>query len=316
MPVTAPPLDARPADLFPAILERPDDDAPRLVYADWLDERAGPGDADYAAFIRCQIELARLPACDSDPPCKLLNEGIPEEAQGWCLNCCHHGKRRDELLARERELWGSYPDSTMREVIRRECPPLESWNVLPGTWCQPGHYTGTPLAIVRRGFVDEIRCTAAAFVGGPCGRCEGEGGRMDYDVSEEAPTFCIPCDGTGRTPGLAAALAGRQPIVSVVLTDKRPDCNNDPSPRWAWFNGMRWGGDDDPANLPYELFHPLGGDVGDGLDGMREYESEADALAALSAACVALLTARTSPAGGPANPSGSCRTAGRPGPGR
>lgn len=33
------------------ILEHPDDDAPRLVYADWLDDR---GDADRAAFIRAQ----------------------------------------------------------------------------------------------------------------------------------------------------------------------------------------------------------------------------------------------------------------------
>jgi uncharacterized protein (TIGR02996 family) len=39
-----------------AILEQPDDDAPRLVYADWLDEH---GDAGRAEFIRVQIELAR-----------------------------------------------------------------------------------------------------------------------------------------------------------------------------------------------------------------------------------------------------------------
>lgn len=37
----------------------PDDDGPRLIYADWLDER---GDPDRAAFIRVQIALAGLPA--------------------------------------------------------------------------------------------------------------------------------------------------------------------------------------------------------------------------------------------------------------
>jgi uncharacterized protein (TIGR02996 family) len=42
--------------LLQAILENPDDDAPRLVYADWLDEH---GDADRAEFIRVQCELAR-----------------------------------------------------------------------------------------------------------------------------------------------------------------------------------------------------------------------------------------------------------------
>jgi uncharacterized protein (TIGR02996 family) len=43
--------------LLRAILDAPDDDAPRLVYADWLDEH---GDAARAAFIRAQVELARL----------------------------------------------------------------------------------------------------------------------------------------------------------------------------------------------------------------------------------------------------------------
>jgi uncharacterized protein (TIGR02996 family) len=39
------------------ILARPEEDAPRLGYADWLAER---GDRDRAEFIRCQIEAARL----------------------------------------------------------------------------------------------------------------------------------------------------------------------------------------------------------------------------------------------------------------
>jgi uncharacterized protein (TIGR02996 family) len=42
-----------------AILETPEDDAPRLVYADWLDEQ---GDETRAEFIRAQIALARMPA--------------------------------------------------------------------------------------------------------------------------------------------------------------------------------------------------------------------------------------------------------------
>src|SRR5947209_6703837 len=44
------------ADAFlQAILDAPDDDAPRLLYADWLDEH---GDPDRAEFIRVQIALA------------------------------------------------------------------------------------------------------------------------------------------------------------------------------------------------------------------------------------------------------------------
>jgi uncharacterized protein (TIGR02996 family) len=44
-----------------AIAETPEDDLPRLVYADWLDER---GDPERAEFIRLQCELARLPTDD------------------------------------------------------------------------------------------------------------------------------------------------------------------------------------------------------------------------------------------------------------
>jgi uncharacterized protein (TIGR02996 family) len=41
------------------IIANVDDDAPRLVYADWLEEH---GDADRAEFIRAQCELAQPPA--------------------------------------------------------------------------------------------------------------------------------------------------------------------------------------------------------------------------------------------------------------
>jgi uncharacterized protein (TIGR02996 family) len=43
------------------IIEHPDDDAPRLIYADWLDEH---GQADRAEFIRLQCRLAALPPDD------------------------------------------------------------------------------------------------------------------------------------------------------------------------------------------------------------------------------------------------------------
>src|SRR6516162_529357 len=47
------------ADVFlEAILENPDDDTPRLVYADWLDERGDSASAARAEFIRVQCALA------------------------------------------------------------------------------------------------------------------------------------------------------------------------------------------------------------------------------------------------------------------
>ncbi|MDY3557770.1 TIGR02996 domain-containing protein [Gemmata sp. JC673] len=51
--------------LLAAIQSHPDEDAPRLAYADWLDEHArSEADRARAEFIRTQIESARLPADD------------------------------------------------------------------------------------------------------------------------------------------------------------------------------------------------------------------------------------------------------------
>jgi len=44
--------------LVRAVCAAPDDDTPRLVYADYLDD---DGEADRAAFVRAQVELARTP---------------------------------------------------------------------------------------------------------------------------------------------------------------------------------------------------------------------------------------------------------------
>ena len=48
--------------LLRARLDEPDNDLPRLVYADWLDDHGSP---DRAELIRVQIELAGLP---EEPP--------------------------------------------------------------------------------------------------------------------------------------------------------------------------------------------------------------------------------------------------------
>jgi uncharacterized protein (TIGR02996 family) len=70
--------------LLEDVLEHPDDDGPRLVYADWLDEH---GDPERAEFIRLQCELARL---DEDDPRRqklfareweILHNGQPKV--GW-----------------------------------------------------------------------------------------------------------------------------------------------------------------------------------------------------------------------------------------
>ena len=50
------------ADAFlQAVVAEPDDDTPRLVFADWLEDH---GDEPRAAFIRAQVELVKLPPGD------------------------------------------------------------------------------------------------------------------------------------------------------------------------------------------------------------------------------------------------------------
>ncbi len=52
---------AETAGLLDAVRLAPDDDGPRLIYADWLDAAGRPERAD---FIRVQLALARLPGHD------------------------------------------------------------------------------------------------------------------------------------------------------------------------------------------------------------------------------------------------------------
>lgn len=70
--------------LYRAILESPDDDAPRLVWADWLEEN---GDPERAEFVRLQCEWAAL-----DP-------GDPRQEELW--------ERWGGLLDRNRDRWTS-----------------------------------------------------------------------------------------------------------------------------------------------------------------------------------------------------------------
>jgi uncharacterized protein (TIGR02996 family) len=65
--------------LLRACKEDPEDDAPRLVLADWLEEHGGPADAARAEFIRMQCELARL---DEEDPRRGELQGREWELNG------------------------------------------------------------------------------------------------------------------------------------------------------------------------------------------------------------------------------------------
>jgi uncharacterized protein (TIGR02996 family) len=85
--------------LLAAILANPDEDTPRLMFADWLDEH---GEPDRAEFIRVQIELARLREAEADLPYAFgRHHATGRPAYGWRP---HDTPERVALLKREAEL--------------------------------------------------------------------------------------------------------------------------------------------------------------------------------------------------------------------
>ena len=68
--------------LLAAVIAAPDDDTPRLVYADWLDDHGDPVQADY---IRESVRLATLPPDDPDRPGieERLTAVIRDRSDGW-----------------------------------------------------------------------------------------------------------------------------------------------------------------------------------------------------------------------------------------
>jgi uncharacterized protein (TIGR02996 family) len=112
-----------------AILEDAEDDTPRLIYADWLDEH---GQAERAEFIRLQCELARLPA--EDPRRPELED------------------RERDLLRQQRQAW----EGPLREALEAAGGDVDTGR--EGGWRFDCDF--------HRGFVEGIRVRSAGWSGG------------------------------------------------------------------------------------------------------------------------------------------------------
>ena len=92
--------------LLAAVLAHPEDDTPRLLLADHLDEI---GEHDRAEFIRAQVALARLP----EPEYLTIGSLVPgahyDYPEGVCNRCRQRSDRCDyhALRQRDKELRGS-----------------------------------------------------------------------------------------------------------------------------------------------------------------------------------------------------------------
>jgi uncharacterized protein (TIGR02996 family) len=116
-----------------AIREAPDDDAPRLVYADWLDDH---GDPDRAEFIRLQCAYAKTAL--GGPQWRGLSDRL------WELWRRHHEEWCQPLVRLGLE--GTYPANYL------SCNPYTA-----------SHY-GFPDWLLPRGFLDEVDMTAERFL--------------------------------------------------------------------------------------------------------------------------------------------------------
>jgi len=112
--------------LFATILARPDEDVPRLAYADWLDEFGDERDRARAELIRIQIEIASIP------------EALRTSAEVRFL----------ELRTRELALLATHMDDWLAP-LRGPGAPLQS---------------GEAHAQFRRGFVEIVWLPAGMFV--------------------------------------------------------------------------------------------------------------------------------------------------------
>lgn len=271
--------------LINAVLERPEDDIPRLVIADHYEEN---GEPERGEFVRVQIELAAMGDCPA-----------------WCDPADETCERRI-AERRERLLWNA---------VR----PTFGYDPIMSFWLGEASPDAEvlPLAIVSRGFVSAVRCRLADWVGEICSTCGGRKYVGECDVCGNTPDEdglinhgrgcyveeedgggsteaddCPACNGERRTPAHGPRIVAEQPVERVEVSDKRPiPSNSTQGFRWVRERG------DSSFNLSGAIFDllPTGptctlirdADVNwNSSFSVRDYESETAAQSALSLALI------------------------------
>ena len=280
-----------------AIIADPANDSHRLIYADWLEERNGPGDSERTEFIRVQCELVR--GYDTPPDCELLP-----------ANTCSGRNGAREAIGLGFAIWCSrcYPIVALRHRERELLEKHLGWfdrKLIP--WFNPDGRISTGRGELgregegpsiyynfRRGFVAEVRCRLEDWCGRECERCEGLGecSTEDFDGRTYHRGDCYKCHGTGRIDVHGPEIVRRHPVERVVLTDKRPlkwspdsgSSSFDYDPQWSWLNPtVPSASSGSVIPLPiYDLIESVRV-----VRHAKRFDSEQAALSALSDACIA-----------------------------
>lgn len=212
--------------LLRAVITNPDEDTPRLMYADAIQERAAPGDAEYAEFIRVQVAMAR---CADDPECTaegLMECGCSDPECPWLV--------KENLKERERSLWNLQTKGGAW-VINLDVGVATAHHYLTtdAFASAPPNPSHSPRMNWSRGFVSEVIATAADWlaiadaliwhpsqtVKCPVKGCDnGTIGRpRPGDIGGQwLGRMCDRCEGSGTIPRECPDTA--QPIRKVTFT--------------------------------------------------------------------------------------------------
>lgn len=256
------------AALIASILANPQEDTPRLVYADFLEEQ---GEVERAEFVRAQVELARLP---SEPlmTCSGMMFANHMEAQThsnrceWCQWTHIRDGKIEPLRRRERELFTHeaifdwFPLTTDRSgsTCRRKRNEI-AFAMFESASLRDSQGRTAPATEqtyhVSRGFISFITCSWADWL--------RHHERLYWATGQTVE--CPKCKGSGRAPfanewqcwicgkeGLRGAASGRiprpltddlaatcQPLQEVMLTSHPLDDESRP---------LQW---------PVHRFHPV-----------------------------------------------------------
>src|SRR4051812_470990 len=102
--------------LLKAILLEPEEDTPRLMYADWLEES---GDGESAAFVRNCLASDPLRQNQCQLPSEALERKWLGKVQLYCTHCSYYKGMLYSVDMADNLLFSSPYDSAITDLFRR-----------------------------------------------------------------------------------------------------------------------------------------------------------------------------------------------------